>query len=150
MVKINSVALVRERTIPTERPPPVGEVSANFCGSRGVTWSVQRAPTAVNLFSRPEPLLLYSSSSSVDLTRHTRLSGPRSRPTTTQKNLVAPGIEPETSVSVARTLTTRPQRRSCMLHTYYTHVKLYEAFSTPAISRKSWNVLLFDAWTLLY
>jgi hypothetical protein len=27
----NSVALVRERTIPTERPPPVGEVSANFC-----------------------------------------------------------------------------------------------------------------------
>ena len=28
----NSVALVRERTIPTERPPPVGEVNANFCG----------------------------------------------------------------------------------------------------------------------
>jgi hypothetical protein len=28
----NSVALVRERTIPTERPPTVGEVSANFCG----------------------------------------------------------------------------------------------------------------------
>jgi hypothetical protein len=28
----NSVALVRERTTPTERPPPVGEVSANFCG----------------------------------------------------------------------------------------------------------------------
>ena len=27
-----SVALFRERTIPTERPPPVGEVSANFCG----------------------------------------------------------------------------------------------------------------------
>ena len=30
--KLNSVALVRERTVPTERPPPVGEVSANFCG----------------------------------------------------------------------------------------------------------------------
>jgi hypothetical protein len=30
--RINSMALVRERTIPTERPPPVGEVSANFCG----------------------------------------------------------------------------------------------------------------------
>ena len=30
--KLNSVALVRERSIPTERPPPVGEVSANFCG----------------------------------------------------------------------------------------------------------------------
>jgi hypothetical protein len=29
---INSVACVRERTIPTERPPLVGEVSANFCG----------------------------------------------------------------------------------------------------------------------
>ena len=26
--KLNSVALVRERTIPTERPPPVGEDSA--------------------------------------------------------------------------------------------------------------------------
>jgi len=30
--KLNSVVLVRTRTIPTERPPPVGEVSANFCG----------------------------------------------------------------------------------------------------------------------
>jgi hypothetical protein len=27
---INSVALVRERSIPTERPPIVGEISANF------------------------------------------------------------------------------------------------------------------------
>ena len=31
-VRPNSVTLVRERTTPTERPPPVGEVSANFCG----------------------------------------------------------------------------------------------------------------------
>jgi hypothetical protein len=31
-VETNSVALVRERTIPTERPPRVCEVSANFCG----------------------------------------------------------------------------------------------------------------------
>jgi hypothetical protein len=30
--KLNSVALVRERTIPTARPPPVGKVSANICG----------------------------------------------------------------------------------------------------------------------
>jgi len=30
--KLNSMALVRERTIPTEWPPPVGAVSANFCG----------------------------------------------------------------------------------------------------------------------
>jgi hypothetical protein len=28
----NSMALVRDRTILTERPPLVGEVSANFCG----------------------------------------------------------------------------------------------------------------------
>jgi len=32
LTKLNSVALVCERTIPIERPPPVGEVSANFCG----------------------------------------------------------------------------------------------------------------------
>jgi hypothetical protein len=31
-LKLNSVALVRERTIPTERPPLVDKVSANFCG----------------------------------------------------------------------------------------------------------------------
>jgi hypothetical protein len=30
-VVTNSVVWVRERTIPTERPPLVGEVSANFC-----------------------------------------------------------------------------------------------------------------------
>jgi hypothetical protein len=30
--KRNSVALVRKRTIPTERPPLVGEGSAIFCG----------------------------------------------------------------------------------------------------------------------
>jgi hypothetical protein len=28
--KLNSVVIVRKRTIPTERPQPVGEVSANF------------------------------------------------------------------------------------------------------------------------
>ena len=49
-----------------------------------------------------EPLLFYSSSSSIDLRRLTRLSRPRSRPTTTQKNLAVPGIEPGTSVLVAR------------------------------------------------
>jgi hypothetical protein len=30
--KKTSMVWVRERTIPTERPPPVGEVIANFCG----------------------------------------------------------------------------------------------------------------------
>jgi hypothetical protein len=29
---LNSVARVLERTVPTERPPLVGEVNANFCG----------------------------------------------------------------------------------------------------------------------
>jgi hypothetical protein len=29
---LNSVALVRKRTIPTDQPPLVGKVSANFCG----------------------------------------------------------------------------------------------------------------------
>jgi hypothetical protein len=28
----NSMVRVRERTIPTERPPLIGEVIANFCG----------------------------------------------------------------------------------------------------------------------
>jgi RNase P subunit RPR2 len=28
--KLNSVVLVRKRTIPTERPQPVGKISANF------------------------------------------------------------------------------------------------------------------------
>jgi hypothetical protein len=32
LTKLNSVALVRKRIIPTEGPPLVGEVSANFCG----------------------------------------------------------------------------------------------------------------------
>jgi hypothetical protein len=36
--------IVRKRTIPTERPPLVGKVSANFCGYWGVAWSVRRIP----------------------------------------------------------------------------------------------------------
>jgi hypothetical protein len=43
------VALVRERTKPTERLPLVGEVSDNFCGQRGVAWSVRRIPYGRNL-----------------------------------------------------------------------------------------------------
>jgi hypothetical protein len=46
---LKSVAWVRESTIPTERPPLVYEVSANFCGKRGVAWSVQRIPYCHNL-----------------------------------------------------------------------------------------------------
>ena len=82
-IKKNSVALVRVRTIPTERPPPVGEVSANFFADRRVSRGQRKGS--------PRPLIsvfwtgaatFYSSSSSIDITR---LSGHRSRPTTTQK-----------------------------------------------------------------
>jgi hypothetical protein len=41
--------VVRKRTIQTERPPLVGEVSANFWRKEGVSWSAHRIPTAVNL-----------------------------------------------------------------------------------------------------
>jgi hypothetical protein len=47
--KKKSVALVSKRTIPTERPPLVGEVIANFWWVEGVAWSEQRIPTAVKL-----------------------------------------------------------------------------------------------------
>jgi hypothetical protein len=54
----NSVALVRKQTIPTERPPHVGEVGSNFLLTEGVAWSAQRIPTTVNLgFLDPEPLI---------------------------------------------------------------------------------------------
>jgi hypothetical protein len=77
-----SVALVRERNIPTTRLTLVGEVSINVCG-----WNVSRGQREVSLrpysrLSRPEPLLFLSSSSSIVLKR---LSGPRSRPTASQK-----------------------------------------------------------------
>jgi hypothetical protein len=49
--------------------------------------------------SSPEPLLFLQSRSSVALTRP---SGSRFRPTTSQKDLIAPGIEPGASGSVAR------------------------------------------------
>jgi hypothetical protein len=38
--KQNLVTLVRERTIPTKRPPLVGKVSSNFLRIEGATWSV--------------------------------------------------------------------------------------------------------------
>jgi hypothetical protein len=43
------MALVRKQTIPTERSPLVGEVSANFLRVEGVGWSAQWISTAVNL-----------------------------------------------------------------------------------------------------
>ena len=80
--KLNSVALVRERTIPTERPPPVGEVSANFLRIEGCHVVSATDPRPLISVFWTGAATFYSSSSSIDLTR---LSGPRSRPTTTQK-----------------------------------------------------------------
>jgi hypothetical protein len=79
---INSVAWVCERTIPTERPPLVGEVSANLCGQRVPRGKRYGSLRSYSWFSRPEPLLFLSSSSSIALTR---LSGPRFRHTIFQK-----------------------------------------------------------------
>jgi hypothetical protein len=45
----NSVAFDRERTIPIERSPLVGEVSANFCRWSGVAQSAQLIPYCRNL-----------------------------------------------------------------------------------------------------
>jgi hypothetical protein len=45
--KLNSVTWVRKRTVPTERPPIVGEVSANFLRVEDATWSALRIPTFV-------------------------------------------------------------------------------------------------------
>jgi hypothetical protein len=70
--------LVRERTVPTKRPPLVGEVNADFCGCGQHDGSLR----PYSRISRLRPLLFPSSSSSVVLAR---LSEPRSRPTTSQK-----------------------------------------------------------------
>jgi hypothetical protein len=82
------MVFVRERTTPTERPPLVGEVIANFCGKRVPRGQRDGSLRPYSRLSRQEPLPFHSSSSSVVLTR---LSGPRSRPTIVF--LVAPVIE---------------------------------------------------------
>jgi hypothetical protein len=69
------------------------------------------APTPRSLIrlSWPEPLIFHSRKSSIILTR---LSGPRSRPTTQESNPGPLDLQPGT-------LTTRPQRRS----TYQNHLQ---------------------------
>jgi hypothetical protein len=61
-VVTNSVALVRKRTIPTERPPLVGGVSANFSGQR----VSRRHRNAVN-FSFCRPGSTYSTGTNIHL-----------------------------------------------------------------------------------
>jgi hypothetical protein len=51
--KTNSVVLVRKRTIPTERPPHVGEVSANFCGYRVSRGQRNGSPRPYSRYFRP-------------------------------------------------------------------------------------------------
>jgi hypothetical protein len=57
--KKNSVALVRKRTTPAERPPLVGEVSANFCGWRVSCGQRSGSPRPYSRFSRPEPYYFF-------------------------------------------------------------------------------------------
>jgi hypothetical protein len=82
--KLNSTPwpLVRERTIQTERPPHVGEVSANVCRYRVSRGQRGGSPRPYYRFSIPEPLLFLPRTYSIILTR---LCGPRSGPTTSQK-----------------------------------------------------------------
>jgi hypothetical protein len=82
IIIINSVAIVRKRTIPTERPPFIGEVGANFCGLKVSRGQRNGSSRPYSRFSRPEPLLFLPSSSSIVITR---LSGFCSRSTTFQK-----------------------------------------------------------------
>jgi hypothetical protein len=50
----------RERTIPTERPPIVGEVGANSGGWRGMSRAQRGRPLRLQYrFSRPGPLLFF-------------------------------------------------------------------------------------------
>jgi hypothetical protein len=52
--------LVFQRTIPTERPPLVGEVSANFSGYRVSRGQRNESPRPLIFpFSRPKPLLSF-------------------------------------------------------------------------------------------
>jgi hypothetical protein len=80
--KKNSVVLVRKRTIrPSDRSLPAKLVPT--LADRGCRVVSATDPHGRNLgFFDPEPLLFHSSSSSIILTR---LSGPRSRPTSSQK-----------------------------------------------------------------
>jgi hypothetical protein len=57
--QLNSIVWVREWTIPTERPPLVGEVTANFCGKRVPRGQRYGTLRPYSRFSRQEPLLFY-------------------------------------------------------------------------------------------
>jgi hypothetical protein len=55
----NSMVWVRERTIPTERPPLVGKVIANFCGQRVPRGQRDGSLRPYSRFSRQKTILFY-------------------------------------------------------------------------------------------
>jgi hypothetical protein len=59
MTKKNFMVWVRERPIATERPPLVGEVTANFCGKRVPRGQRDGSLRPYSRFTRQEPLLFY-------------------------------------------------------------------------------------------
>jgi hypothetical protein len=79
--KIEQIPWLLDRfTIPTEKPPLVGELQCQLLRIEGfcvVSAAASHGP--YSRFSRPRLLFLHSSSSSVIIMR---LSGPRSGPTT--------------------------------------------------------------------
>ena len=83
-IKLTKLRGLSPRANYTDRAAAAGRRSkCQLLRIEDVTWSAQRIPKAVNLcFLDRSRYFFYSSSSSIDLMR---LSGPRSRPTTTQK-----------------------------------------------------------------
>jgi hypothetical protein len=85
--------------MPTELPPLVGEVSADFCALRGVSWSARRIPKVIfSVFLTGAAT--FHSKELLNCTHEVECS-----PFQTDYfsgNLVAPGIEPGASGSVAR------------------------------------------------
>jgi hypothetical protein len=80
--KTNKLRGLSPRAINVDRGPPlVGEVSVNFCREGMLRGLRKRSPRPYSRPFRPEPLLFLPSSFTIVLTR---LSGPRSRPTTSQ------------------------------------------------------------------
>jgi hypothetical protein len=89
--KLISVALVRKRTIPTEQPPLVGEVSVNFCGKRVSHGQGNGSPQPYSWISRLKPLLFLTSKL---LSRTHEAEWTPFQTHYFSENLVAAGIEP--------------------------------------------------------
>jgi hypothetical protein len=79
--KLNFVALVREGLYRQSGRRLSAKLVSTFCGQRVLRGQRGESLRPYSRFSKPEPLLFLSSSSRIVLTR---LSGSRSRPTTTQ------------------------------------------------------------------